>query len=69
MSKTVKQETQNPQITPNLRSFYFQASLSIFNYSLFGQATLRAACSGSPAWEHRRIQEQGPASLRPFPRS
>lgn len=67
MSDTMKEETQKTQITPSLGSFYFQASLSGFNYSLSGKAMLRAACTGTPAWEHPRSQEQGPASLRAFP--
>lgn len=51
MSETMKRETQNPPITRILVSIYFQASLSGFNYSLSGKAMLRAACTGSPAWE------------------
>lgn len=51
ISKLMKQETQNPKITQNLDSYYFPASLSVFNYSLSGKAMLRAACTGSPAWE------------------
>lgn len=67
MSKTMKQETQKNKVTQNLGSFYFQASLSGFNYCLSGKATLGAACTGTPAWEHHGSQAQGPASLRAFP--
>lgn len=52
MFDTMKEETQKTKITQSLASFYFQASLSGFNYSLSGKAMLRAACTGTLAWEH-----------------
>lgn len=51
LSEAMQRETQNSKITQNLVIFYFQASSSGFNYSLSGKAALRAACTGSPAWE------------------